>query len=358
MNAASQARHVRDDEVKEGLSLISVPPSRRSIANPPAGAGTVVEPREFRTHELALPAGLAGLRLDAALAKVLPQYSRARLQGWIRAGAVTLDGRVPRTRDRVRGEEVVRIQARIAPLGKVAADPMALEVVWSDRELLVINKPAGLVVHPGAGNARNTLQNGLLAFDPALARVPRAGIVHRLDKDTSGLLVVARTPEAHTALVAALAERQIRRGYVALCTGVMTGGGTVDEPIGRHRSLRTRMTVRADGRAAVTHYRIMRRLRSHTLVSVELETGRTHQIRVHLAHLGYPLVGDPLYGGRRRLPPGASAAVLAELGGFKRQALHAARLGLTHPASGEELRFEAPLPADFAALLAALEGPA
>jgi len=314
-----------------------------------------VEAEEFRTHVLALPAGLAGLRLDAALAKVLPQYSRARLQGWIRAGAVTLDGRLPRTRDLVRGEEVVHIQARIAAVGKVTADAMSLEVIFGDRDLIVINKPAGLVVHPGAGNARHTLQNGLLAFDPGLARVPRAGIVHRLDKDTSGLLIVARTPEAHTALVAQLAARQIRRGYVALCAGVMTGGGTVDRPIGRHRSLRTRMTVRADGRAAVTHFRILRRLRAHTLVSVELETGRTHQIRVHLAHLGYPLVGDPLYGGRRRLPAGASPAVLSVLSGFKRQALHAARLGFTHPASGAELTFEAPLPADLATLVAALE---
>jgi 23S rRNA pseudouridine1911/1915/1917 synthase len=314
-----------------------------------------VEAEEFRTHVLALPAGLAGLRLDAALAKVLPQYSRARLQGWIRAGAVTLDGRLPRTRDLVRGEEVVHIQASIAAVGKVTADAMSLEVIFGDRDLIVINKPAGLVVHPGAGNARHTLQNGLLAFDPGLARVPRPGIVHRLDKDTSGLLIVARTPEAHTALVAQLAARQIRRGYVALCAGVMTGGGTVDQPIGRHRSLRTRMTVRADGRAAVTHFRILRRLRAHTLVSVELETGRTHQIRVHLAHLGYPLVGDPLYGGRRRLPAGASPAVLSVLSGFKRQALHAARLGFTHPASGAELTFEAPLPADLATLVAALE---
>lgn len=354
MNAASQARHVPDDEVKKGLSLNSGPPSRESITNPPTGAGTAAQVAEFRTHVLALPAVLAGLRLDQALAKVLPQYSRARLQEWIRAGAVTVDGRLPRTRDRVHGEEEVRIRARIATPGKVASDAMPLEVIWSDAELIVINKPAGLVVHPGAGNARNTLQNGLLAFDPALARVPRAGIVHRLDKDTSGLLVVARTQEAHTALVAALAARQIHRGYVALCTGVMTGGGTVDQPIGRHRSLRTRMAVRAHGRAAVTHFRIMRRFTSHTLVSVELETGRTHQIRVHLAHLGYPLVGDPVYGGRRRLPTGASAALRAQLTGFKRQALHAQRLGLTHPATGEELTFEAPLPADLAALLAAL----
>jgi 23S rRNA pseudouridine1911/1915/1917 synthase len=335
--------------------LISAPRSRGSIANPPARAGTAAQPVEFRTHEFALPAGLCGLRLDQALAKVLPQYSRARLQGWIRAGAVTIDGRLPRVRDQVQGEEVVRIEAQLVPVGKVASDAMALEVVYDDDALLVINKPAGLVVHPGAGNARNTLQNGLLAFDATLERVPRAGIVHRLDKDTSGLLVVARTPEAHTALVAALAAREIRRGYVALCAGVMTGGGTVDEPIGRHRSQRTRMAVRADGRAAVTHFRILRRLAAHTLVSVELETGRTHQIRVHLAHLGYPLVGDPVYGGRRRVPAGASAALLAELAGFRRQALHAARLGLKHPVSGEELNFEAPLPADFQSLLAALD---
>jgi 23S rRNA pseudouridine1911/1915/1917 synthase len=301
-----------------------------------------------------LPAEVAGLRLDAALAKLLPQYSRARLQEWIRAGAVWVDGRLPRTRDLVHGGQEVRIEARISAHANVAPDSMTLDLVWSDAELLIINKPAGLVVHPGAGNARNTLQNGLLAFDPALAYVPRAGLVHRLDKDTSGLIVVARTPEAHTALVAALAARKIRRGYIALCSGVMTGGGTVDQPIGRHRSLRTRMAVRADGRAAVTHFRILRRFRSHTLVSVELETGRTHQIRVHLAHLGYPLVGDPLYGGRRRLPAAASAAVVARLTGFKRQALHAARLGLAHPATGKALSFEAPVPADLAALLAAL----
>src|SRR5450631_1685336 len=353
----NQARDGRDVDSKKDLSLNSGRRNRESITNPSPGTGTAAQACEFRSHAFALPAGLAGLRLDQALAKVLPQYSRARLQEWIRDGAVTVDGRLPRTRDVVKGDEAVQIQARIRAVGAVASEVMALAVVWSDPHLLVINKPAGLVVHPGAGNARHTLQNGLLAFDPQLARVPRAGLVHRLDKDTSGLLVVARTPEAHTALVAELAARQIHRSYVALCTGVMTGGGTVDQPIGRHRSLRTRMAVRADGRAAITHFRIMRRFPAHTLVSVALETGRTHQIRVHLAHLGYPLVGDPVYGGRRRLPPGASAALLAQLTGFKRQALHAQRLGLTHPATGEELTFEAPLPADLAALLAALAAP-
>jgi 23S rRNA pseudouridine1911/1915/1917 synthase len=232
---------------------------------------------------------------------------------------------------------------------------MPVEIVFKDRALFVINKPPGLVVHPGAGNAAHTLQNALLALDPKLALVPRAGLVHRLDKDTSGLLVVARTPEAHTALVEALAEREVERHYIALCSGVMTGGGTIDEPIGRHRSQRTRMAVRSDGRPSVTHYRLMKRFRAHTLVHVELESGRTHQIRVHLAHIGYPVVGDPVYGGRRRLPAGASPALIAELDGFTRQALHAARLKLAHPVTGKEMEWEAPLPADMAHLIAVLE---
>ena len=214
------------------------------------------------------------------------------------------------------------------------------------------------MVHPGAGNREGTLQNALLAMDPALARVPRAGIVHRLDKDTSGLMVVARTPQAHAALVRALAAREIGREYLALCQGRLTGGGTVEEPIGRHRTQRTRMAVRPDGREAVTHYRIERRLREHTLVRATLETGRTHQIRVHLAHIGHPVVGDPVYGGRRRLPPGASPPEVAALGAFRRQALHATRLALAHPSSGRSLVFEAPLPADLAALLEVLEGEA
>jgi len=219
----------------------------------------------------------------------------------------------------------------------------------------VIDKPAGLVVHPGAGNTRHTLQNALLALDPKLALVPRAGLVHRLDKDTSGLLLVARTPEAHTALTAAMAARQISREYLAVCTGVMTGGGTIDEPIGRHRTLRTRMAVRSDGRQAVTRYRIERRFRAHTLVRVILETGRTHQIRVHLAHIGFPVVGDPVYGGRRRIPKGSSPALTAELQAFPRQALHAAHLKVTHPVTHREHEWHSPLPEDMERLLAALE---
>jgi 23S rRNA pseudouridine1911/1915/1917 synthase len=327
----------------------------KSIANPPSGLPTGESSAEFRSHSLDLPLDLAGLRLDQALARALPQYSRARLQGWIEAGAVQVDGRLLRGRDKVLGGERVLIEARIEPDEQVMAEALPLDVVFKDRALIVINKPAGMVVHPGAGNAGQTMQNALLALDPKLAVVPRAGIVHRLDKDTTGLLVVARTPEVHTALVAAMAEREIERHYIALCVGVMTGGGTVDEPIGRHRSQRTRMAVRSDGRAAVTHYRVLKRFRAHTLVRAELETGRTHQIRVHLANIGYPLVGDPAYGGRRRLPAGCSAELAVQLAAFKRQALHAAHLKLVHPVTGRDVAWEAPLPPDLTRLVAAMD---
>ena len=329
-----------------------------SIANPQPSLPTAATAVEFRTHSLALPEDLQGLRLDQALARALPQYSRARLQSWIEAGAIQVDGRRPRAKDKVVGGERVQIEARLEVDAEVAPEVMPLEIVFKDRSLFVINKPPGMVVHPGAGNAHHTLQNALLALDPQLAVVPRAGLVHRLDKDTSGLLVVARTPEVHTALVAALAEREIERHYIALCSGVLTGGGTIDEPIGRHRSQRIKMAVRSDGRPSVTHYRLMKRFRAHTLLHVQLESGRTHQIRVHLAHISYPIVGDPVYGGRRRFPAGASPALIAELESFKRQALHAARLKLAHPVTGEEVEWEAPLPADMAHLVAVLEADA
>lgn len=332
--------------------------NRVSIANLTAGLPTAPPPAEFRSHELELPAAAAGLRFDQALARALPQYSRAQLKSWIESGAARTQGRALRGKDRVLGGERVRIHAQLAIASEVTAEKLPLTVVFRDRALLVIDKPAGLVVHPGAGNPRHTLQNALLGLDPKLALVPRAGLVHRLDKDTSGLLVVARTPEMHTALVAALAAREISRQYLAVCTGVMTGGGTIDQPIGRHRSQRLKMAVRRDGRPAVTHYRVLKRFRAHTLVRAELESGRTHQIRVHLAHLGFPLVGDPLYGGRRRLPAGCTPALVAALGAFHRQALHAERLALTHPATGQRMEWQAPLPADLRALLAALEGDA
>jgi 23S rRNA pseudouridine1911/1915/1917 synthase len=326
-----------------------------SIANPPAALRTLESPTEFRCHALTLPPQSAGLRFDQALARALPQYSRARLKEWIESGAVQVDGRPLRPKDRVLGGEQVRLEAQLPVHSDVAAEAMPLALVYQDRALLIIDKPAGLVVHPGAGNARHTLQNALLAQDPKLALVPRAGLVHRLDKDTSGLLVVARTPEAHTGLVAALAAREITREYLAICSGVMTGGGTIDEPIGRHRTQRTRMAVRADGRAAVTHYRLVRRFAAHTLVRVQLETGRTHQIRVHLAHAGFPIVGDPLYGGRRRIPAGCAPPLAAALAAFPRQALHAVSLKLAHPLSGKPMAWEAPLPPDMQSLLAVLE---
>jgi len=310
---------------------------------------------KFQTHRLEFPPELAGRRLDQALAALLPQYSRTRIQRWIEEGAVRVNGLAPRARDVVVGGEAATVEARQADETTVAAEELPLDIVHQDATLIVINKPPGVVVHPGAGNREHTLQNALLAHDPKLRRVPRAGLVHRIDKDTSGLLVVARTLEAQVKLVASLAAHDIEREYLALCSGAMTGGGTIDEPIGRHRTQRIKMAVRRDGRAAVTHYRIEKRFRAHTLARVRLETGRTHQIRVHLAHVGYPIVGDPVYGGRRRIPAGATPQLIAALDGFRRQALHAARLELVHPKSGKPVSFEAPLPADFLLLLGALE---
>jgi 23S rRNA pseudouridine1911/1915/1917 synthase len=308
----------------------------------------------FQQHQLEVPSMPGGERLDAVLARLLPQYSRSRIAGWIRSGDVQLQGRAARPSEKVFGGEGVSLRAQLEAADDVRPEAMPIEFVHVDEALAIVDKPAGWVVHPGAGNREHTLQNALLAWDPQLAGLPRAGLIHRIDKDTSGLLVVGRTLESHTRLTRDLAAREIHREYVALCLGRLTGGGTVDKPIGRHRTDRLRMTVRDDGREAVTHYRLAERFASHTLLRVQLETGRTHQIRVHLAHLGYPLVGDPLYGGRRQLTAGASPAVRAALTAFRRQALHAARLELVHPVTEEPLTFEAPLPPDFEQLLAVL----
>jgi 23S rRNA pseudouridine1911/1915/1917 synthase len=309
-------------------------------------------PPKFQTHRFDLPPEFAGKRLDQALAQLLPQYSRTRIQRWIEEGAVLINGLgVLRPRDLVTGGESATVEARLPPESGITPEKMPLDIVHRDTQMLVINKPPGMVVHPGAGNREHTLQNALLAHDAKLKRIPRAGLVHRIDKDTSGLLVVARTMEAHSALVAELGAHEIEREYLAVCTGAMTGGGTVDEPIGRHRTQRIKMAVRSDGRAAVTHYRIEKRFRAHTLARVRLETGRTHQIRVHMAHVGYPIVGDPQYGGRARLPAGATPELVHALQSFPRQALHAARLTLTHPKSGKRVTFDAPLPGDLSGLL-------
>ncbi len=303
---------------------------------------------------LKIPEANAGQRLDQALASLLPDYSRSRLKGWIEAGEIRVDGSIRRARDRVLGGEAVVLRARVEAATEAAPQAMPLELKFEDRELFVVDKPAGLVVHPGAGNPDRTLQNALLALDPALAALPRAGIVHRLDKDTSGLLVVARSLSAHAALIRMLEAREIHRGYEGVVRGVLTAGGTIDAPIGRHRVDRVRMAVRDGGREAVTHYRVIRRFRAHTHVRVELETGRTHQIRVHLSHAGFPLVGDKVYGGRLAFPKGASEELRQALRGFPRQALHAARLAFAHPSSGRSLDFASPLPSDLRGLLDAL----
>lgn len=301
-----------------------------------------------------VPAEAAGRRLDQALASLFPDYSRTRLKSWIDEGKVLVDGRPLRPRDRLVGGESVQVDAQLEDEVAVVPQPMALEIVYEDATLIVVNKPVGLVVHPGAGNPDRTLQNALLAHDPGLSVLPRAGIVHRLDKDTSGLLVVARTLEAHSALVRMLEAREIHREYEAVCSGVMTAGGTVDAPIGRHPVDRVRMAIRADGRESVTHYRVLARFRAHTHVRVMLETGRTHQIRVHLAHAGYPIVGDATYGRRLAIPKGATPRLDAALRGFRRQALHAARLAFEHPMTGGSCEFSAPVPGDMRELLDAL----
>jgi 23S rRNA pseudouridine1911/1915/1917 synthase len=309
-------------------------------------------------HQAVVPPELAGQRLDQALAALFPEYSRSRLQEWIRAGRVRVDGRELRPRDRLDGGEEIRLSAVLEDETRDEAEPIRLAVLHEDEEVIVLDKPAGLVVHPGAGNPAGTLVNALLHHRPGLRVLPRAGIVHRLDKDTSGVMVVACTPGAHASLVRQLEARSVSREYEAVCVGVMTGGGTVDAPIGRHPVDRVRMAVREDGREAVTHYRVIERFRGHTHVRCHLETGRTHQIRVHLASIRHPIVGDPVYGGRLAMPAGATPALAEALRGFRRQALHAARLEFDHPARGERVRFEAPLPADLSGLIAALQADA
>jgi 23S rRNA pseudouridine1911/1915/1917 synthase len=269
-------------------------------------------------------------------------------------GNVTVDGVTRKPRDRVVGGELLRVRAETPPAETVEPEPISLQVLYEDESIIVIDKPPGLVVHPGAGNPRGTLQNALLHHRPELAEVPRAGIVHRLDKDTSGVMVVAAGVTDHTDLVRQLEQRSVQREYRAVCDGVLTAGGTVDAPIGRHPGDRLRMAVRQGGRPAVTHYRVVERFRAHTDLRATLETGRTHQIRVHMAHLGYPLVGDRTYGGRLRIPKGAGEELRQTLRGFRRQALHAVRLKLIHPQSGEEVEFTSPLRVDHESLLANL----
>jgi 23S rRNA pseudouridine1911/1915/1917 synthase len=295
-----------------------------------------------------------GLRLDQALAALFPDYSRSRLQAWTREGRVTVNGRPQRPRDKVRQGDRLTVEALIEPQVACVAQAIPLDILFEDEHLIVIDKPAGLVVHPAAGNPDGTLQNALLYHDPRLAELPRAGIVHRLDKDTTGLMVVARSQLAHKRLVDAIAARKVHREYRALVLGNLAAGGEIDLPIGRHPTQRTRMAVNPLGKPAVTHFRVLARFRGYTLLKVLLETGRTHQIRVHMAHLRHPVFGDPTYGGRLRLPGGAGEELKQVLRGFRRQALHAKRLDLEHPVSGRTMRFTCPIPADMRAVIDAL----
>ncbi len=305
-----------------------------------------------------IPGHMGGRRLDQALAALFPEYSRARLQRWIKDGHVSVDDALRRPKDVVHGGEKVVLTVVLQEETQWRPQSLPLDIVYEDEAVIVLNKPAGVVVHPGAGNMDGTLSNALLHHAPELETVPRAGIVHRIDKDTSGLLVVARTLIAQKSLVEQFQARAFEREYRAVVMGVMTAGGTVDAPIGRHPVNRTRQAVLDDGlgpkgKEAITHYRVAERFRAHTLVNVKLETGRTHQIRVHLAHIHYPLVGDSVYGGRLRIPAGATSGLEQALRGFRRQALHAARLGFVHPLSGAKVGWEAPLPEDMKKLLAA-----
>jgi len=299
---------------------------------------------------------MGGQRVDQVAAELFDDFSRATLGRWIRSGELTVDGRPSKPKSRLFGGECLRLVADVAVREDwQTPQSVPFEVVYEDDQLLVVSKPAGVVVHPGAGNPDATLVNGLLAYRPALAVLPRAGIVHRLDKDTSGLMLVAASLPAHNALVKALQRREVARSYLAVTEGRMVAGQDIDKPIGRDPFARTRQSVRDDGKPALTRVRIKARYRAHTLVVAQLETGRTHQIRVHLASVGYPLVGDRRYGARGRIPLDASADLRRCIDEFRRQALHAYRLKFSHPLSGETLAFQVEPPADFQRLVMLLE---
>ncbi len=299
-----------------------------------------------------VPDELAGLRLDQALAKMFPEFSRGQLSKWIKAGEVAVDAHQLRPRDSVIGGEQISITTELVTQDDSwTAEAISLDIVHEDDDVIIINKPAGMVVHPGAGNQQGTLVNALLAHAPQLANIPRAGIVHRLDKSTTGLLMVAKTLQAHNSLVAQLQARTVLREYQAIAVGVMTAGGTVNEPIGRHHIDRKRMAVSQTGKPSVTHYRVEQRFRAHTFIRCKLETGRTHQIRVHMAHIRHPLLGDPVYGGRFKQAKGMSQPCREAIQCFRRQALHAGFLGFDHPSSGEAVSWQADLPEDMQAVL-------
>ena len=307
------------------------------------------------SHTFTLPAEFQGKRLDASVSKLLAQYSRNLIKQWILDGNLLQNGHPAKPKDSVTEGDIITIEATLESQISNPAQSLPLEIVFEDDQLLVINKPAGLVVHPGAGNQDHTLMNALLHYDPALEFLPRAGIVHRLDKETSGLMVIAKTLETHTYLIDLMQHHEVKRTYEAVIWGPCISGATIDAPMGRHPKLRVRMAVVNDGKPAITHFRLIERFREHTHVRVMLETGRTHQIRVHMAHIRHPVVGDPVYGGRFKLPPKATPELIEELRSFKRQALHAAELTLEHPITHEQMTWKAPLPQDMQHLLLCLK---
>lgn len=301
-----------------------------------------------------IPAEMHGIRVDRAAVQLFPMYSRSKLQEWILEGSLTVDGASRRAKDKVSVGQKLAVRAQVIPEVSWTGEERPLDILFEDEHVLVVNKPAGLVVHPAAGHPAGTLVNALLGYAPELEALPRGGIVHRLDKDTSGVMCVARSSLAHRSLVTQLSERTVKREYVAVCQGVLSGGKTIDEPIGRHPSARTKMAVTPSGKPAITHFQVKERFGHHTAITVNLETGRTHQIRVHLAWYKHPLLGDPVYGGRLRVPKGASDELLSAIRGFARQALHAQSLRFMHPARDEEVTFTTPLPEDLSQLFSVL----
>jgi 23S rRNA pseudouridine1911/1915/1917 synthase len=304
--------------------------------------------------DFVVPLEHSGMRLDQVISECMPEYSRSRLQQWIKQGKITVNGETSRSKEKVKINDLLEVNAELESQGEWLPEDIPIDVVYQDDEIIILNKPTGMVVHPAAGNQSGTLVNALLHHFPGIETVPRAGIVHRLDKDTTGLMVVAKTLTAHAHIVEQLQSREMGREYEAVVMGVMTGGGTVDQPIARSPKNRKKMAVNQFGKRAITHYRVLERFASHTHIRVKLETGRTHQIRVHMSHIKYPLIGDTTYAGRQKLPAGASTEVKEVLKNFSRQALHAKKLTLIHPQTEEEMSWEIDLPEDMQALLGIL----
>jgi len=308
----------------------------------------------METLTIIIPERMTGDRLDVALSEMLPDYSRSKITSWIKSGDALINNKAFKPKDKVNGSQMVSLSLNKKQNNDWSAENIAINIIFEDEDIIIINKPFGLVTHPGAGNWNGTLANALLYYDPELSKLDRAGIVHRLDKNTSGLMVIARNEKSQKYLVEQLQSHSVVREYSAIVYGHMISGGSINDPIGRDPKDRIKQAVSSNGKDATTHYRVIDRFKSHTHVKVILETGRTHQIRVHLSHIGYPLLGDPMYGGRVRFPKKASEILKESLLGFKRQALHSKKLTLNHPSTGELMSWKAPLPDDMLELLAIL----